>query len=60
MTEPHVEITEKDRVLYYTRGRHVLSVNLSRKAYEFEGRVVFRSREFKGKLPPQTAVLIKK
>ncbi|MBQ1303289.1 MAG: glycosylase [Erysipelotrichaceae bacterium] len=60
LTDPHVEITEKERVLYFTRGRHVLIVNLSRKAHEFEGRVVFRSREFKGKLPPQTAVLIKK
>jgi hypothetical protein len=55
-----LEITEKERVLYFTRGRHVLIVNLSRKTHEFEGRVVFRSREFKGKLPPQTAVLIKK
>ena len=59
LVDSHVGISEKNRVLTFTRGKYLVIVNLSDKEYEFSGTVIIRSREFTGKLPPQTAVLVR-
>jgi maltose alpha-D-glucosyltransferase/alpha-amylase len=58
LTDPHVGITEENRVFHFVRGRYELIVNMSRKAYSFEGDKIISSREFTGKLPSGCAVLI--
>ena len=60
LKDPHVEVKEENRVFTFTRGKYLLISNMSEEEYEFEGKVVFSSKKFKGKLPPQCAVLVKK
>ena len=58
LTDSHVDISEKGRVLTFTRGKYLLIVNLSKKECDFEGKIIASTRDFAGKLPPQTAILV--
>ena len=59
LKDPHVEIKEENRVFRFERGQDVLVANMSGKAYSFVGEKIISSREFEGKLPSGSAVLIK-
>ena len=60
LTDPAMEISEKDRVLTFTRGNYLLVVNLSEKDYDVKGDIVFSSAELKDRLPCGSAVLIRR
>lgn len=59
LKDPHADIKEENRVFTFSRGKHLLIANMSDHGYEFKGKIIFRSRDFEGKLPPQCAVLVK-
>lgn len=60
LSDPHVEIKEKNRVFIFKRGKHLLIMNMSDKEYAFKGEVIISSDKFEGKLPADVAILIKK
>jgi maltose alpha-D-glucosyltransferase/alpha-amylase len=60
LTDPEMEIREKDRILTFTRGEYLLVVNMSQHDYEIKGDVVFSSVKLTEKLPPRCSVLLHK
>ena len=60
LSNPHVKITEKNRVFLFDRGEHMLIMNLSGKEYSCKGERIISSSVFEGKLPSGCAVLVRK
>lgn len=60
LTDPEMEIREKDRILTFTRGEYLLVVNMSEHDYNIKGEVVFSSVKLTEKLPPRCSVLLHK
>ncbi|MBQ6479045.1 MAG: glycosylase [Erysipelotrichaceae bacterium] len=58
LRDPHVEIKEKNRVFFFTRGRYLLIVNTSKKDYIFKGKLIFSTGTEGNVLPPGSAVLV--
>ncbi|MBR0417761.1 MAG: glycosylase [Erysipelotrichaceae bacterium] len=59
LSDPHVEIKEKDRVFSFQRGNYTLILNMSAKEHAFKGNVIISTLPFTGKLPAGCGVLIK-
>lgn len=59
LSDLHVDIQEKNRVFFFTRGRYLLIVNMSKKDHVFEGKIIIATREHGNILPPGCAVLVK-
>ena len=61
LKEPHTDITEKNRVLHFTRGEDIeLVLNLSEEEVPLLGEVLFVSREITDGLPPYTGALVRR
>ena len=60
LSDTHVQIKEKDRVFTFERGRYQLVMNMSDHDCLIEGKIVISSRDPEEKVPPKTAVLVKK
>ena len=59
LRDPHVKITEKDRVFFFERGKYRLIMNMSDKDYIFEGEKIFGTGKSSDKLNRKEAVLIR-
>jgi len=60
LRDPKIEIKEKDRIFFFERGRYQLIMNLSEQEYAYQGEIIVSSADFTGKLPIQTAILVRK
>ena len=60
LSDPYVQIKEKDRVFTFERGRYQLVMNMSDHDCLIEGKIVISSGDLYEKLPPKTAALVKK
>ncbi len=60
LSDPHVDISEKNRVFFFDRGKYQLILNLSEKKYEIKGKMIIASAAFEQYLPAGSAVLIRK
>ena len=59
LSDPAMEIIEKDRIVTFTRGKYRLIVNMSEHEFPFEGKVVFSSGDYGNTLPAGAAVLVR-
>ncbi|MBR5755072.1 MAG: glycosylase, partial [Erysipelotrichaceae bacterium] len=57
LSDPHVQIKEKDRVFIFRRGKYSFIMNMSDREYPFKGKAIISSKAFEGNLPPGCAVL---
>lgn len=60
LSDPHVEIKEKNRVFFFERGRFTLLMNMSKKGYPIKGEIIISTVPFENILPSGAAALIKK
>ena len=60
LSDPHLEIREENRIFFFDRGSYQLIANMSEKEYAFEGETIISTCEIGGKLPPGSAVLVKR
>jgi len=59
LSDPHVDIKERNRVFFFTRGRYLLIINMSKKDYAYEGKIIFSTGAAEEKLSSGSAVLVK-